>query len=305
MEGVTKHAPFPGGVFMFRFVLPALAAVVLTSSLAHAEILFGVTSADNLVTFSSSNPASFLSQVAITGLQPGERLVGIDFRPATSQLFGVGSSSRLYTIDAWTGAASQVGGLFSIPLNGTFFGVNFNPVADRIRVVSDQDQNLRLNPNDGAVIGTGDTSLTYANGSLGSPTIFGTSYENSIAGASTTRQFFIDPVLDLLGVINFPNANFNAGVINAVGGLGINVPGGIPLGFDISAVTGSAYLASGGNLWTVNTSSGLATFLGSVGIGSGQDITAISAAPVPEPGTLAQMGLGLALVLFRFGLRKR
>lgn len=290
---------------MKRFCVFALAAAALLTGSLQAEMIFGVTDAGNLVTFNSTAPALFLSQTGISGLQTGERILGIDFRPNTGQLFAVGSSNRLYTINTTTGAASQLGPAFSVPLNGANFGVNFNPVADRIRVVSDARQNLRLNPNDGSVVNNAaDASLTYADATLGLPNIFGTSYENSVPGALTTRQFFLDPVRDLLGVINFPNANFNAGVINSVGSLGVNIASNAPLGFDISAASGIAYLASGNNLWTVNTATGAATLVGSVGVGSGQNITSISAAPVPEPGSWSLL-LGAAAVLFGAHRRRR
>ncbi len=282
----------------------AALTVCLLAIPAAAETLFGVTDQNTLVTFSSLNPSILTSQVALSGLQMGEKLVGIDFRPATGQLFGVGSSSRLYSINRNSGAATAVGaGPFAVGLNGTHFGMNFNPVADRIRIVSDTDQNFRVNPNTGASIGMGDTALTYGDPLLGSPTIFGTSYTNSTFGTqTTTTQFFIDPVLDILGRINF-NA-FNGGVIQKVGNLNVNVPSNGPLGFDISGATGTAYLASGNTLWTVNQMTGKATLAGSIGAGSGFNITAISAEPVPEPSTLAAAGLA-ALALAAARLRKR
>src|SRR5262249_45971797 len=76
-----------------------------------------------------------------------------DTRPSTGQLYAVGSTSRLYTLDPVTGAAKQVGtGTFAVPLVGVAFDIAFDPVADQIRIVSDADQNMRIDPNTGAVI---------------------------------------------------------------------------------------------------------------------------------------------------------
>src|SRR4030095_14815219 len=91
--------------------------------------------------------------------QGGENVLGIDFRPATGELYGLGSTSRLYRIGIANGAAVQVGaGPFSPLLSGTDFGFDFNPQSDRIRVVSDAEQNLRLNPDNGTIAGV-DTNL--------------------------------------------------------------------------------------------------------------------------------------------------
>src|SRR4029079_18534350 len=98
--------------------------------------------------FDSATPGTISTPVAITGLQTSETLVGIDVRPSDGLLYGVGSTSRLYTIHTVSGVATQVGtGTFAPALSGTNFGVDFNPVTDRLRVVSDADQNFRLNPN--------------------------------------------------------------------------------------------------------------------------------------------------------------
>ena len=101
------------------------------------------------------------ADVTITGLQPGESVLAIDVRPATGQLYALGSTSRLYIIDVVTGAARQVGtGTFARACSAASFGFDFNPTVDRIRVVSDTEQNLRLNPDTGAVVAA-DTNLTH------------------------------------------------------------------------------------------------------------------------------------------------
>src|SRR5262245_38551892 len=111
-------------------------------------------SMDNqLLTFDTSTPGTIQATRPVTGLQAGESMLGIDSRPLTGQLYGLGSTNRLYVIDPASGVATPVGtGTFAVPLRGMAFGFDFDPVADRIRVVSDAGQNLRLNPDTGAVL---------------------------------------------------------------------------------------------------------------------------------------------------------
>src|SRR4030095_15839230 len=111
--------------------------------------------------------------------QGGENVLGIDFRPATGELYGLGSTSRLYRIDIANGAAVQVGaGPFSPLLSGTDFGFDFNPQSDRIRVVSDAEQNLRLNP---------DTLATFVDAALNpAGNVVAAAYTNNFAGAVST-----------------------------------------------------------------------------------------------------------------------
>lgn len=82
--------------------------------------LYAVTLNNQLFSFSSSDPGTFNNVVAITGLQTGERILAIDFPPATGQLYGLGSSSRLYTIDPMAGAATQVGASFHAGRHGVW-----------------------------------------------------------------------------------------------------------------------------------------------------------------------------------------
>ncbi len=275
---------------------------------AQAELAYAYTSLDQLISFDTASPGNLISAIAITGLQNSESLLGIDFRPANGLLYALGNSSRLYTINPNTGAATQVGsGQFTTLLNGTTFGFDVNPVADRIRVVSDLDQNLRLNPNDGTVVV--DSVLNYASGDpfFGqSPNVNGAAYANNVPGAATTTLYVLDSLQNSLGIQNPPNN----GTLTTVGLLGID-PSRFN-GFDISGLTGFGYAAtpasSGGSaadLYRINLTTGLATLLGHIGPADADILVrGFTVAPIPEPGTttLALIG-GLGLLMM--GMRRR
>src|ERR1044072_7268736 len=86
----------------------------------RAELLYA-TNGSSITRFDSTALGT-TTTVPVTGLQGGETLVGIDLRPATSTLYGIGSSSRMYTINPITGTATQVGSAGAFTLNGTAFG---------------------------------------------------------------------------------------------------------------------------------------------------------------------------------------
>ena len=67
------------------------------------ETLYAVTSSNRVIRFNSTDPATLTASQPITGLQESETIVGIDFRPATGELYALGDSSRLYTVAPDTG----------------------------------------------------------------------------------------------------------------------------------------------------------------------------------------------------------
>jgi len=242
-------------------------------NLERRELLttaFGVTTANALVRFDTATPGTIISSTPITGLQSGESVLGIDFRPATGDLYALGSTSRLYIINPVTSTATQVGTPGAFTLSGTQFGFDFNPTVDRIRVVSDTNQNIRLNPNDGALAAT-DTALAYAVGDVNAgadPDVVGSAYINSVNGSTTTTLYGIDVARspDVLVTQNPPNA----GTLNTVGGLGVDATA--VLGFDIQDTTNTAFatLVVGGTsgLYQINLTTGAATPLGPIGGGT-------------------------------------
>lgn len=245
------------------------AAVTLPTTAQAAEELWALTTSNNLLNFNSSSPAAF-SLRPITGLAPGEVALGIDFRPAmpTGRLYVLGSTNRIYLIsDPNSGVATPVGGgPFTPALTGVEYGFDFNPTVDRIRIVSDSDQNLRAHPDLGTIAFT-DSALYYVGGDPNfgqNPNVTAAGYTNSFAGATTTRLYDIDSNLDVLAIQSPPNV----GRLTTVGGVGIDVTN--DNGFDISGATGIAYLVSGWGpsnaaLYTVDLNSGMSTLVGAIG----------------------------------------
>jgi hypothetical protein len=203
---------------------------------ARAEKAWGIDSKALLVSFDTDRPQFPTSLQLIRGLMPGEQLLAIDFRPATGQLYGLGSSSRIYTIDRETAQAKVVGAgmAFTPALDGTEFGFDFNPTVDRIRVTSNTGQNLRLHPDTGVVAAT-DAALNYADGMR--PMVVGSAYTNSFAGSTSTVLYNLDQAKRAI----VTQAPPNDGVLGNVKPL-INIDLSRVAGFDISPVTNRGYL---------------------------------------------------------------
>ncbi|MFN2513298.1 MAG: DUF4394 domain-containing protein [Pyrinomonadaceae bacterium] len=255
---------------------PSAALVTITdndsSTPSSTATIFAVTSANNLVRFSSATPGTIDASVSITGLQTGETILGIDVRPATRQIYALGSTSRLYTLNPSTGAATQVGtGTFTVALSGTSFGFDFNPVPDRIRVVSDAEQNMRLHPDLGTVVDfDAATAGVQPDPNLNPPgNVVAVAYTNNAAGATTTTLYAIDSASDMLVRIGGPDGtpSPNLGTVTDIGPLGVNTSDAV--GFDIANGSGTAFaaLTVGGTagLYTINLTTGAATLVGNVG----------------------------------------
>jgi len=245
--------------------LAALAGVLAAPAAASAaEQLAGVTEDNTLVLVRSDAPGNVRYAVPITNLPSGEHIVGLDTRPATGALYGLGASSRVYRIDIGSGNATAVGNPFTPLLDGSQFGFTFNPVNDNLREVSNNRQNLVLNANTGQVATTG-TPLQYAAGDGGAgatPSVVAAAYSNGVAGATSTTLYDIDAGRDVLTIQDPPND----GTLKTVGALGLDVTG--PGGFDISPTTGTGYAVlrrqgqTAPELFTINLTTGAATAVG-------------------------------------------
>jgi len=193
------------------------------------------------------------------------RLIGIDRRPADGVLYGLTTTNEIYRLDPQNGQATLVSSL-TVPFDGDArSGVDFNPQADRLRVVSHDGQNLRVNVLLGATAVDG--ALRYKDGDSGAgkrPRITAAAYTHNIADAPDTKLFEIDEERDVLVLQDPPND----GILTTVGPLGIDFG---PLGgFDIvTDATGrdSGYAASGATLYAIDLTTGAARPLGTIGDG--------------------------------------
>jgi hypothetical protein len=255
---------YSGGPNLFTLDLATGAATRLGPLAANAPYIVDVAiptnpvayaidnTGSNLLIFNLATPGTPVSK-AITGLQTGETILGIDFRPVNAQLYALGSTSRIYTINASSGAAVAVGtGPFTPTLSGTSFGFDFNPTVDRIRIVGNTGQNLRVNPETGIAVTPADGNLNP-----GTPAVSAAAYTNNFAGATSTSLFVIDASTDKLYLQNPPNN----GTLVEIGSLGINVE--LSNGFDIGSTSNIAYalltVGATTKLYSINLTNGTAT----------------------------------------------
>lgn len=259
------------------------------------ETLYAVSTGNHLLGFNAGQPQKILSRRPLTGLQPQERVLGIDYRVARGQLFALGSSGRLYRIDTASAQATPVGAPFAAALRGQGFGFDFNPAVDRIRIVSDTGQNLRAHPDTGALVDADpktdgfqpDGTLAYdaSDVNAGKPAaVLGAAYSYNQVDEKITTNFAIDSRQGVLvtqgtreGVL--PAVSPNTGRLFTVGPLGAG-----PFersSFDISDVDNVGYAAltragAGASvLYRIDLASGAATRIGTIGGGEAVDGLAI------------------------------
>ena len=284
---------------------------------AKGVALTGLTGGNTLVFFDSATPGSTTS-LGVSGVG-SELLLGIDYRPADGQLYGI-TSTGVFTIDS-SGNAARVN-TFSTTFNGgTTSGVDFNPAADALRIVGANDQNFGIGGGGRGATGV-QTPLAYAAGdpnATANPTITAAAYTNSFAGPAgtlasprATQLYDIDSALNVLVLQNPPGS----GTLTTIGNLGVNV--GTVGGFDIFSPTNgentafAAFAIEGStaaSLYSINLTTGAASSLGQIGTGAGFNLTGLAApispTAVPEPSAIPGLiiaGIGTGLMLKR---RKR
>lgn len=281
--------------------LGALLALTVLASAAQSAAVYALGSnSSTLVRFDTAAPGVVTTVGVIGGATTS--LDGIDFRPADGALYGYNAAtSGIYRVDTATGQTTLVS-TSTTAVGRTAVGIDFNPAADRLRVVSADDHNLRINVATGATLVDG--TLAYAAGDANAganPHITEAAYTNNDNNAATgTTLYYIDDLLDVL--VN--TSNPNAGVLNTVGALGLDIDE--YLGFDISTdaagvnrAFASLRVAGAQGLYAINLATGAATLIGAIGL---DRLHGLAVSTVPEPGTMVlAAAAGLALI----GARRR
>src|SRR3984893_9564027 len=242
---------------------PLLAALALAGTLAAtnamAQSLVALSGGDTLTLI---NPKDWKATSSVK--MKGAKLVGIDVRPADNMLYGVTDKGWIVTVDPKTGAVTQKAELSTKPAAGVVLTVDFNPVADRLRIIGSDGMNLRVNVDDGKV--TVDGNLKFADTDMHKgekPNIVAGAYTNSFKGTKETALYDIDGTIGAL----FKQAPPNDGVLSAVGKLGIKVSG--PVAFNIvsqSEGQNAAWLVHAGTVYSVDLATGAAKETGKLDV---------------------------------------
>ena len=276
-------------VLPLTLLMAACAGLGETQAPPRKETIVAVTAAMDLIRFNAGQPQRILVRTRVTGLAPGERLLGIDYRVARGVLYALSSHGRLYTLDAVTALLTPVGSAPSaVPLSGSLSGFDFNPAADRIRVVNETGQNLRLHPDTGAAVDgnpalegvQGDAALAYASGDGHAgkvPALVAAAYTYNKKDEKLTTNFAIDRRLGVLLMQGSPEGaapvvSPNTGLLRTVGALALGDI--VDASLDIADVSGAAFAVvrtveqPRTRLHLVALATGRASLIGTVGDGA-------------------------------------
>ena len=237
------------------------------------ETVVAVNDRAELIRFNAGQPGRIVDRKPLRGLREGDRLVGIDYRVARGVLYGLSQRGLLVTIDANSGEVKPVGNGTALDFGAQAMGFDFNPAADRIRVVSADGRNWRLHPDTGALVQE-DATLRYADGDVAQgqrATLAAAGYSYNKTNDKITTNYAIDAARGTLvrqgsleGVQ--PVVSPNTGLLATVGAMGTGAVD--DAAFDIADVgnTALAALRSGGRtrLHLVDLASGRASLIGSI-----------------------------------------
>lgn len=239
-------------------LVPALLATTAFAAPAHAQSVAALVG-DTTIAVVDASALKIDRVVEVTGLSG--TLLGIDVRPSNGMLYGVVSDGSVVTIDLASGGSTKTAMLATMLTAGITPTVDFNPAADRLRIMGSDGTSLRANVDTGEVATDGSHAYVSGDANAGmKPNVVAGAYTNSVAGPSSTQLFNIDATSGALLLQNPPND----GVLNTVGAVAIEAA---TFAFDIySSAEGenTAYLMADDTLYTIDLASGMATKIGMI-----------------------------------------
>jgi hypothetical protein len=235
----------------------AVAASCFAASAAQAGWIIGLVDGKSIVTIDPST-RTVTNKADITGAGP---ILAIDVRPADGMIYGLAGDGSIVTLNPKTGQAavrSKLSEPWRASATTTF---DFNPVADRLRLMSSEGVSWRINVDDGKV--TVDGAHKFKDGDVNAgkaPKVVAGAYSNSLKDKpKATTLYNVDATTASL-VTQVPP---NDGVLNTIGALGMPVTA--PIAFNIVATAedkNDAWLATGRALYAVDLKTGKATMVG-------------------------------------------
>ncbi len=230
----------------------ATAALFALTGNVLAAPAVGLTGNATLVWFDTETP-TVSKTVDVAGV---DRLQGIDVRPSNGQLYGVTGDGTIVTIDIETGVATPGKKLATnLPAGGSA-SVDFNPVADRLRLIASDGTNLRANVDTGEVTTDGKLNFEAADKNAATkPNVVATAYLNSFGKPEATKMYDLDAAGNFI-----QQTKPNDGLLKTIGSTGIAAGEAPSLDIQTTADgTNTIWVAAGGSLYTVAAETGVAT----------------------------------------------
>jgi hypothetical protein len=237
----------------------ALFAAALFSPIAtSAGTIVGLVDGNSLVMIDPAN-RKVTGKVHIKG--GFNKILGIDRRPADGMLYGITSNGTIVTIDVKSGETTNKAKLSKAWKSGITTTVDFNPVADRLRVMGSDGANVRVNVDDGKVTLDGSHKYKAGDANAGkTPKVIAGSYTNAIKGAQTTTLYNVDAATGAL----VTQAPPNNGTLNTVGPLGVKLSRRAAFKIAADQERNDAWLVMDGHLYSVDLKTGKATMGGKI-----------------------------------------
>ena len=266
-------------------ILIGLSALALAATPAHAVLIYGVDTGNNLIQFDSATPGTTLSTVGISGLG-GNSLLAIDLRVRDGLIYGLTDKKSVVTINPFSGMTSLI---LDVAVTGNSFAFDFNPTNTNLRIVSEDDSNyfVRFNAPPIALVQQANAAYAPAAG-LANPDIVSAAYTfNDNNPATGTTLFVLDSANDVLATLNVAT-----GALTKVGDLGVNIGAGTS--FDIFGAN-TGFVQAGDSFYGINLASGALSIIGN----TDRRLIGITAVPEPAAVTMLIAAFGAAAGLSR------
>ncbi len=243
---------------MFKTILLSAAAAIAISATAQAQTAALLVGSDTLAHLDTKS-MKITKTVKISGA--GGPVIGIDVRPADGMLYALAADGTVSTIDPATGKATVKIKLERTLPAGVKASVDFNPVADRMRIIGSDGTSLRANVDDGKVAVDGSLKYADADANKGkAPSVTAGAYSNSVKGAKETALYDIDTAT----MAYLRQAPPNDGILNTLGKVNVKSKS---LAFDIAADGNggnTGWLLAGRTLYKLDIANGNTTRAGVV-----------------------------------------
>jgi hypothetical protein len=260
------------------------AALTFAALQTKAVTIVGLTTNNQIFTMANaSSPGTITGPFTVSGIASGQTLVALDFRPKNGTLYAlaynsVSGEAQIYTLNTSTNVATAVGTTMNLQLGtGNSVGFDFNVINDnKVLITGTNGHSYFVNADLGMVISSA-TSLQYASNDImasATPAISGTAHLNNFFGADVTMLTGFDVANNTF--VSFDGSNNTT--LHTIGLTGIvaqpNTPVALDASFDAATHVNTTYMSattlasSSYKLYTINTSTGMASMVGTIGSGN-------------------------------------